>query len=543
MAFRAFLALCLAYSGFAASGSETPRRLVSPTPPMGWNSWNLFENRIHESLIREIAESMVRSGMKDAGYQYVCIDDSWQIPMTSEGGTANAGRDEHGILLADPEKFPRGIKSLADYVHSLGLKFGIYTSPGIGTCQGRTASRDHESIDIQTFADWGVDYIKLDFCGKLDPLDDARILSLWRNLLNECRRPVILSVNTNSRDYAMIRNYADLWRTTGDICAKWDAPRGRLRHNEVAMIIRQHQSLYEFHGPNTWCDPDMLEVGNGALTEDENRSHFSMWAMLAAPLITGNDLRTMTPAVRDILTNPEVIAIDQDPLGQMARKVREDPIGIQIWTKRLLDYGAQAAALLNLTDSTARITLSWNDLGISGAAFLLDLWAHRDLGLRKNCFTAEVPAHGVVLLKITACEDIRPYSVPALIPPEGIVLETEDHFGYNFIESKMDGYSGWGYVKGNVSVSAFWFFVSAEEIPVRLEIRYSNPTPQTNRFQIGMPGKSMQTIAFPPTLEAPWQSVFLDYQIRKGNNQIYLITPEEQENDLALDCLIVVPRK
>ncbi|NJN25156.1 MAG: glycoside hydrolase family 27 protein [Cyclobacteriaceae bacterium] len=303
--------------------AQAQHQKLTPTPPMGWNAWNCFNWEIDEVKIREIADAMVSRGMKDAGYEYVVIDDQWHkgriagSPYEYSRHPADiTGRDAQGRLLVDEQKFPSGIKALADYVHSKGLKFGIYTAPGRKTCTYCPGSEGYEEIDIQTFADWGVDFIKLDWCEWVTE-DYKTLLQKWRRLLDESERPMVLSVNFHrGDDFSEHRKAANMYRTTTDILKLWSFEPGEFRvQASVLDIIDRQEGLEEYHGNGAWCDPDMLQVGNEPLSYEENKSHFSMWAIFGAPLIAGNDLRTMSYKTRDILTNREVIAIAQDRPG------------------------------------------------------------------------------------------------------------------------------------------------------------------------------------------------------------------------------------
>src|SRR6266849_1019285 len=269
---------------------------VARTPPMGWNSWNHFGFDVSALLIRETADAMVASGLRDAGYQYVVIDDCWQVE-----------RDARGRLVADSARFPGGMKPLADYVHSRGLKFGLYTDAGRRTCQGRPGTYGSEEVDARTFAEWGVDYVKEDWCNA-EGLDAPTQYAKFRDALARTGRPIVLSIcewGTN-QPWEWGPKTGNLWRTTDDIEDGWPA-----------MLVNLDLSAQHAYtaGPGAWNDPDMLEVGNGGMTDDEYRAHVSLWAILAAPLIAGNDIRAMAPATRDVLTNREVIAVDQDSLG------------------------------------------------------------------------------------------------------------------------------------------------------------------------------------------------------------------------------------
>ncbi len=354
---------------------------VARTPPMGWNSWNHFGCDVSAQLIRETADAMVTSGLRDAGYQFVVIDDCWQT-----------ARDARGRLVADSVRFPGGIKPLADYVHARGLKFGIYTDAGRKTCQGRPGTYGFEALDARAFAEWGVDYVKEDWC-YAEGLEAATQYTRFRNALAATGRPIVFSICEWGSDGPWNWGPAtgNLWRTTDDIQDTWASMLSNLD------ISGQHASAAR---PGAWNDPDMLEVGNGGMTDDEYRAHFSLWAIMAAPLIAGNDVRAMSPATRDILTNSEVIAVDQDSLGIQGTLVSERNPDLQVWMKPLKD-GGRAVVLLNRSALQSVISASWWRLRIVRPARVRDLWRHADLGTFSDHFSATVPAHGAVMVRVT----------------------------------------------------------------------------------------------------------------------------------------------
>jgi alpha-galactosidase len=360
------------------------------TPPMGWNSWNKFGCKVDEKTVREIADAMVSSGMRDAGYRYVVIDDCWQID-----------RDAKGNIIVDGKAFPSGIQALADYVHSRGLKFGIYSDAGTRTCAGRPGSWGYEFQDARQYAEWGVDYLKYDWCNNGGQNSQAAY-SRMRDALAASGRPIVFSLCEwgSTKPWLWAEPIGNLWRTTGDIQDFWEGKKdwGGLG---VVQIVDLQVGLEAFSGPGHWNDPDMLEVGNGGMTDTEYRSHFSFWCLLAAPLMAGNDLRTMTAATRDILTNKEVIAIDQDPLGRQGSKVRDDGDS-EVWSRRLAD-GGRAVILFNRSPKPAEIAVSWPEIGYTStmSAEVRDLWQHKDLGPFKGGFKSPVPGHGVVMVRIT----------------------------------------------------------------------------------------------------------------------------------------------
>ena len=354
---------------------------VARTPPMGWNSWNKFGCGISDALVRATADAMVSSGMQAAGYQYINIDDCWSLTT----------RDASGNLQADPVKFPNGIKAVADYVHSKGLKFGIYGDRGSSTCAGYPGSYGHEVQDANTFAAWGVDYLKYDNCAIVGDMQTD--LTNMRNALSATGRPIVFSLSTWWMSLPTFPDIGNLWRTTGDITDSFSSVMGNIDTNN---------NTAQYAGPGHWNDPDMLEVGNGGMTDTEYRAHFGMWAIVAAPLIAGNDLRSMSAATLSILTAPEVIAIDQDALGVQGIKVTDNGSGLQVWSKTLTGTNTKAVALLNRSASTANMTVNWSDIGLSGSATVRDLWARADLGSFSGSYTASVPSHGIVLVKVVA---------------------------------------------------------------------------------------------------------------------------------------------
>jgi len=374
----------------AQAPAVRPSDALAPTPPMGWNSWNKFACDVSEQLIRETADALVASGMRDAGYQYVVIDDCWQV-----------ARDSVGNIVVDPDRFPSGMRALADYVHGKGLKFGVYSDAGTKTCQGRPGSRGYEYQDARTYAVWGVDYLKYDWCSHGTQNAEASY-RLMRDALDLSGRLITFSIcewGTNT-PWLWATGVGHLWRTTGDIQDCWDCRRDWGGYGWVHILDLQ-VGLESHAGPGHWNDPDMLEVGNGGMTTEEYRAHFSMWAMLAAPLMAGNDVRGMTPEIRDILTNREVIAVDQDPMGRQGRKVRDDG-DVEVWAKELAD-GSRAVALLNRDTTAAAVTVSWPEIGYTTGieAVVRDLWAHRDVGRMRGRYTATVPGHAAVMVRIT----------------------------------------------------------------------------------------------------------------------------------------------
>jgi len=389
------LMLLVLASSVSLIGQEKVSAKLALTPPMGWNSWNKFACNVSDDMIRQMADAMVKSGMKDAGYQYIVIDDCWQV-----------SRDAAGNIVADPQRFPAGIEALADYVHSLGLKFGIYSDAGSKTCAGRPGGLGHEYQDALVYAAWGVDYLKYDWCNTTT--QDARAsYANIRAALDTAGRPIVLSICEWGKAQPWLWGKevgGNLWRTTGDIQDRWAGKKewkpGDCCSYGVVDIADAEADLYSYAGPGHWNDPDMLEVGNGGMTDVEYRSHFSLWAIFAAPLIAGNDLRNMRPEIRDILTNKEVIAINQDPLGSQGRRVSKDG-DREVWVKQLQD-GSRAVILFNRGATEQNILATWEAIGYPAhlSASVRDLWQHKDVGKITGKFSVSVPSHGVVMVTV-----------------------------------------------------------------------------------------------------------------------------------------------
>ncbi|AIF47330.1 glycoside hydrolase family 27 protein [Dyella japonica] len=374
-----------------AAPPEPPRQPngLALVPPMGWNSWNHFGCDISEKTIRAAADAMVRTGMKQAGYAYVVIDDCWQ-----------GERDGEGNITADPARFPSGIKALADYVHARGLKFGIYSDAGSKTCAGRSGSRGHEYQDARQYAAWGVDYLKYDWCSTYTQ-DGKSSYQVMSDALRASGRPIVFSLcdwGTN-KPWLWGQNIGNLWRTSGDIYDGWESREGH--YNGMTNILDRQAGLESYAGPGHWNDPDMLEVGNGGMTQDEYTAQFSLWSVLAAPLIAGNDLANMSGPTRSILTNREVIAVDQDELGVQGRRVFKDG-DREVWVKPLKG-GGRAVVLFNRGAKASQIAVDWDMLGYPRETSMQvrDLWQHKNLPGTSERFATEVPSHGVVMVRIS----------------------------------------------------------------------------------------------------------------------------------------------
>ncbi len=369
------------------------RGQVATTPPMGWNSWNHFAERVTDADVRTAADQMVSTGMRDAGYVYVNVDDTWQ-----------GERDASGVLHSN-SRFP-DMKALGDYIHAKGLKFGVYSSPGAKTCGGYAGSLGHEAQDAQMYAGWGVDFLKYDLCSfadlmapltKRDGGNPTAAYALMReaykkmgDALRATGRPIVYSLCQYGVDEVWAWGPAvgaQMWRTTDDINDTY----GRM----ISIAIEQ-EPLAKFAGPGRWNDPDMLEVGNGKMKTEEYQTHMSMWVLLAAPLLAGNDLSAMTPETKALLMNKDAIAIDQDRLGKQATRLYQHG-DLSVWSKPLAD-GTVAVGLFNNGWGSRDVTLPLADVGFAGGAALHDVWLGKDLGRRNGLYAQHLPGHGSVLL-------------------------------------------------------------------------------------------------------------------------------------------------
>jgi alpha-galactosidase len=376
---------------FSALPAKAQGNDLAARPPMGWNSWNHFREKVDDAAVRAQAEAMVSSGMRDAGYTYINIDDTWEGVRDSKGN------------IQTNSKFP-DMKALADFVHSKGLKLGIYSSPGAKTCAKFEGSLGHELQDAQTYAAWGIDYLKYDLCGLRDELRaaptpeaahkimvDAYIK--MRDALRGSGRPIVYSLCQYGNDAVWEWGPSvggNLWRTTGDITDKYA---------RMAEIGFGQAGLARFAGTGHWNDPDMLEVGNGGMTTEEYRTHMSLWAILAAPLLAGNDLSTMTPETVALLTNRDVIAIDQDAMGKQGDRVSaEGPI--EVWVRPLAD-GSKAVGIFNRHPSALTAHVDFQKLGFPHAVKAKDLWQAKDLGTIGAPYTVTLPGHGVQFLRVS----------------------------------------------------------------------------------------------------------------------------------------------
>jgi alpha-galactosidase len=371
---------------------------LAKTPPMGWNSWNKFACNVDEKLIRETADAMASSGMKDAGYEYVVIDDCWQV-----------SRDENGNIVPDPERFPSGMKALADYIHSKGLKFGLYSCAGSKTCEGRPGGRGFEYQDARAYASWGVDYLKYDFCNT-DAQKAEGSYKVMRDALFAAKRPIVFSICEwgTTEPWTWAKNVGQLWRTTSDIMNCWDC---KVNWGGMGwtLVMDKNEPLAKYAGSGGWNDPDMLQVGNGVLTDVESRSHFTMWAMMAAPLLTGNDIRSMTPAVKEILTNKEIIALDQDLLGKQGYRWWTLDGNIELWIKTLSNDEV-ALCFFNRSNEAKTIDIDWKkyfgkldgkSYGVTDKTIIRDLWLKKNIGTTGKNLKAIIQSHDVLTIKLS----------------------------------------------------------------------------------------------------------------------------------------------
>jgi alpha-galactosidase len=365
--------------------SPTPERQtpwgqsLASTPPMGWSTWNHFKGDISDGLIRQIADSLVSTGLAAAGYRYVNVDDLWQVAR------------EDGALIADPEKFPNGIEDLASYVHSKGLKFGIYTCAGSKTCEGRPGSLGYEAKDIATFANWGVDFVKVDWCHS-DGLDARRQYDIFHHAIEETNRPMILSICEWGKNQPWIwgRGVGELWRISSDARGVW---------KKIITTVDRNSGLFSFAGPGGWNDPDLLEIGNRHLSRIEQETHFFLWVIMAAPLILGNDVRTIDQEAILLLTNPESLAINQDLLGAQGRIVLDFNFESQVWVKPL-ESGATALLLINSSDETRVVQAKLADLNLPRSVAVRDVGNRVDVPIG-SAVAYRLHPHESRLLKAT----------------------------------------------------------------------------------------------------------------------------------------------
>lgn len=379
---------------------------VALTPPMGWNSWNTFEVNINEDLVKKTADIIVSSGLKDAGYEYIVLDDGWMV---------KDHRDKNGDLIPDPVKFPHGMKALIDYVHSKGLKFGLYNCAGTQTCAGYPGTRGYEYQDARFYANLGIDFLKYDWCNT-NGINATEAYTTMSKALKAAGKPIVFSICEwgDNQPWDWATPVGNLWRISGDIYPCFDC---EYKHEEgnwsswgVLRILEMRKDIRKFSGPDHWNDFDMMEVGNG-MTNTEDKSHFTLWSMMASPLFAGNDLRIMKSETLNILTNKEIIAINQDALGIQGFKYQSEN-GVDVWVKPLFDEN-WAVVFLNRSDKTQKINFDWKKHVIEDLDFkftlnltqqiysLRDLWEHKDLGKTNKIFEKELASHDVIALKLT----------------------------------------------------------------------------------------------------------------------------------------------
>ena len=371
-----------------ASGYSQKFDGLALTPPMGWNSWNTFGANISEGLIRETADAMITNGMQEAGYRYIVIDDGWEAKE----------RDAQGNLVPDPARFPSGMKALGDYLHGKGFKFGIHNCAGTKTCAGLPGGRGHEFEDARTYASWAVDFLKYDWCNH-GTANGEETYKTMRDALYAAGRPVVFSLCEwgDTQPWLWAKEVGHLWRTTGDIMDCYDCQ--GVYALGWKFILQKQNGLEKYAGPDHWNDPDMLEVGNPGLSLAESRAHFSLWCLLAAPLMAGNDPRAVSPEIRAILTDRELIAIDQDPLGKQGYAFMLHP-GKQIWVKELAN-DEWAVCFFNDSDGAVKLRLDWSHLSfVKGTRRIRDVWEKTDLGTTGANFERAVPAHDVFVVRL-----------------------------------------------------------------------------------------------------------------------------------------------
>ena len=379
---------------------------VALTPPMGWNSWNTFEVNINEDLVKKTADIIVSSGLKDAGYEYIVLDDGWMV---------KDHRDKNGDLIPDPVKFPHGMKALIDYVHSKGLKFGLYNCAGTQTCAGYPGTRGYEYQDARFYANLGIDFLKYDWCNT-NGINATEAYTTMSKALKAAGKPIVFSICEwgDNQPWDWATPVGNLWRISGDIYPCFDC---EYKHEEgnwsswgVLRILEMRKDIRKFSGPDHWNDFDMMEVGNG-MTNTEDKSHFTLWSMMASPLFAGNDLRIMKSETLNILTNKEIIAINQDALGIQGFKYQSEN-GVDVWVKPLFDEN-WAVVFLNRSYKTQKINFDWkkhiiedNDfkfiLNLTSQKYnVRDLWEHINLGNTNKIFQKELAPHDVIAIKLT----------------------------------------------------------------------------------------------------------------------------------------------
>ncbi|MEO6992955.1 MAG: glycoside hydrolase family 27 protein [Lacunisphaera sp.] len=388
--------------GLGLAGGVSAQKFdgLALTPPMGWNSWNTFASNINENLIKETADAMVANGMRDAGYNYIVVDDCWESMQ----------RDAEGNNVPDPKKFPSGMKALGDYLHSKGFKFGIHSCAGVKTCAGFPGGRGHEYQDARTYASWGIDFLKYDWC-EHGTADARETYKTMRDAIHAAGRPMVFSLCEwgQNKPWEWAGDVGHMWRTTGDIYSSYDGRKGwesgwkRNLDLQYSLVDSNGpDGIGKYAGPGHWNDPDMLEVGTEGLTFAESRAHFSLWCIIAAPLIAGNDVRHMEQRYLDLMLNKDVLSIDQDKLGKQGFRAIADPgKNIEVWVKELSN-GEWAVCALNTNSAAADITVEWKRLWtIQGNFQVRDVWAKKSAGDTSKSITVRLDSHDVALYRLT----------------------------------------------------------------------------------------------------------------------------------------------
>ncbi|WP_051366947.1 carbohydrate-binding protein [Hamadaea tsunoensis] len=478
---------------------------LARTPPMGFNNWNSTGCRaeFNESMVLGIMDIFVNQGLRDAGYKYVNLDDCWAVPAPNS-------RDANGVLIPDPTRFPHGIKYLADYAHARGLKLGVYTSAGTKTCNtlGFSGGLGHETTDAATFASWGVDYLKYDNCNNQN-VDAQQRYTTMRDALAATGRPIVYSIcewgRTDPKVWTWGGPVGNLWRTTGDISDSWTSMIGK------AQIDRD---LAQYAGPGHWNDPDMLEVGNGGMTATEYRSHFSLWAMMAAPLLIGSDLRTASADTLTILKNADVIAVDQDPLGRQGTVLSNDGAGHVAYVKTLAN-GDRAVALSNETTTSATISTTAAAAGIGGSASytLKDLWS-KAVTTSSGAISASVGGHATVVYRVSRAGTTTRFEAEQAATSTG-----------STVDANWSGFSGTGFVNtANAAGSYVEFAVTAAAAgQARLTLDYGNGGTADRPSTLTVNGSGATTLAFPPTgAWSLWKTQVATVNLVAGTNLIRL---------------------
>jgi alpha-galactosidase len=510
--------LALVVTGFPVIQAVAPAPALAlenglaRTPPMGFNNWNSTHCRAEftEAMIKGIADIFVARGLKDVGYTHVNIDDCWALPSRSSAGD----------LVPDPARFPSGIKALADYVHAKGLKFGLYTSAGTKTCNtaGFPGGLGHEQQDANLFASWGVDYLKYDNCNN-QGVDARQRYTAMRDALAKSGRPIVYSICEwgQNKPWTWAAPVGNLWRTTGDISDNWSSMIGKAQAN---------RGLAQYAGPGHWNDPDMLEVGNGGMTAAEYRTHFSLWAMMAAPLLIGSDLRKVSDDAFAILENTDVIALDQDVLGQQATVLSANA-GLVVYSK-VLAGGDRAVALSNETGATATIATTAAATGIGGAPTytLKDLWS-KAIRTTTGAISASVPSHATVLYRVSPAAGSRYEAESATLSAGGTV------------DANHAGYSGTGFANGANAVGSYveWKVTGPAS---SLTFGYANGAAAARPVDVSVDGVVVATgVPFPATgAWTTWSAVAKPLALTAGAHTVR-VTATTADGPANLDYLDV----